>query len=76
MDASERGAMMLVCSVAIALIGFGLAELAVTLAADANHQIPVEVLPCVLKSLPVVAGVAILIKSRAIAQWLNDLLDG
>jgi hypothetical protein len=76
MDASERGALMLVCSIAISLIGFSLAELAVTLAVDFNSKIPVEVLPCALKSLPAVAGIVMLIKARAIAEWLNDLLDG
>jgi hypothetical protein len=76
MDASERGALMLVCSIAISLIGFSLAELAVTLTVDFNSQIPIEVLPCALKSLPAVAGIVILIRARAIAEWLNDLLDG
>ena len=76
MDASERGALMLVCSIAIALIGFSLAELALTLTADFNNLAVMAVLPCILKGLPAVVGVGMLIKARAIAEWLNDLLDG
>jgi hypothetical protein len=75
MDASERGAMMLVCSVAIGLIGTGLVEMALTLTLDHQNNLPVEILPCVLKSLPTVAGIVILIKARAIAEWVDSLFD-
>jgi len=34
-----------------------------------------EILPCVTKSLPLLAGVVMLIKSRALAEWLSDKLD-
>jgi hypothetical protein len=74
MDASERGAMMLVRFVAVALIGFSVAELALTFAIDS--KVPVTVPGCVLKSLPAVAGLFILIRARAIARWLADMLDG
>lgn len=75
MDASERGAMMLVRFVAVALIGFSLAEIALAFALVMHAHQPVGVLAWVGKSLPGVAGLAILIKARSLAQWLADWLD-
>ena len=74
MDASERGAMMLVRFVAVALILLSVAVIALAFAA--SRTIPVEVLPCVLKGLPGLAGLIMLVKARALAEWLDDLLDG
>ena len=73
MDASERGAMMLVRFVAISLIGFSVAELALTYALGTRIQVTTGA--WVLRSLPAAAGIVILIRARAIAQWLADLLD-
>ena len=64
---------MLVRFLAVALMCFSLAEVALAFAVQA--KIPVEVLPCVLKSLPAVVGVVMLIKARALAEWLANLLD-
>jgi len=75
MDASERGALMLVRFVALALIGFSLAELTLPFILAVGGKAPLEILPCLLRALPALAGVAILIKARAIAGWLDDLLD-
>ncbi len=74
MDASERGAMMLVRFVALALIGVSLVELALAFALES--KIPVEVLPCVLKSIPALIGLVMLVKARALAEWIAGLLDG
>jgi len=64
---------MLVRFIAIALIGFSLAELALTFAIE--QKVPVTVLPCLLKSLPALGGVIMLIRGRAIAEWMDNLLD-
>jgi len=32
-------------------------------------------LPCLLKSLPALGGVIMLIRGRAIAEWMDNLLD-
>jgi hypothetical protein len=82
MDAPERGAMMLVRFIAVALILFSVAEIAATVAVQAvpGHAAGAtstvgNVLSFGLKSLPGLAGIVILIKARAIAEWLADLLD-
>ena len=66
---------MLVRFIAIALIGWAVAELALYLAVAHHKDLPVEVVPCILKSLPMLAGVVVLIKARAIAEWVADKLD-
>jgi lipid-A-disaccharide synthase-like uncharacterized protein len=66
--------MMLVRFVAVSLIGVSLALLALAFAV--SSKVPVEVLPCVLKALPAVVGLIMLVKARAIAEWLDDILDG
>ena len=66
---------MLVRFIAIALIGWAVAELALYGAVCHHDNKPMEVLPCILKSLPFVAGAIVLIKSRAIAEWVADKLD-
>jgi len=66
---------MLVRFVAIALIGVSLTLLAEPLTYAAKNNAPVEILPCVLRSLPALAGLVMLIRARALAAWLDDLLD-
>ena len=66
---------MLVRFVAVALIGWATVELVLYVVICRHKAVPVEIFPCVLKSLPFLAGVAVLIKARAIAEWLADKLD-
>ena len=75
MDAPERGALMLVRFIGVALIGWAIAEIALYWAISSHNGKPLEVIPLVLKSLPFIAGVVVLIKSRAIAEWVSDFLD-
>ena len=75
MDPSERGALMLVRFVAAALMGWALAELALYLVVCHQKNVPAEILTCVVKSLPFLAGVVMLFKARALAEWLADKLD-
>ena len=37
--------------------------------------LPVELAPCLMKTIPAVFGLIILIKARAIAEWISDQLD-
>ena len=73
---------MLVRVIAIALVAWSLVEL--TLYWIYCHQnwfnshqknVPLEMLPCVERSLPLLAGVALLVKSRALAEWISNILD-
>jgi len=66
---------MLVRFIGATLIGWALAELALYLAVCSHKNVPVEVVPCAVKSLPLLDGVVMLIKSKALAEWLSDKLD-
>jgi hypothetical protein len=39
------------------------------------YFVPEDVLPILLNSIPFLAGVVILIKARAVANWISDKLD-
>jgi hypothetical protein len=75
MDSPERGALMLVRIIALALIGWAVAEIALHWVVCRRHNLPPEIIPLIVKSLPLLAGAVILIRSRAIAEWVSDRLD-
>ena len=75
MESPERGALMLVRFIAIALMGWAVAEFALYWVVCHHKNLPVEIFPCVVKSLPFFAGVVMLFKSRALAEWVSDKLD-
>ena len=75
MEANERGALMLVRFIAVALIGWATIDLVLYIVTCRHRVLPVEIFPCVLKSLPFCAGVLVLVKARVIAEWLADKLD-
>jgi hypothetical protein len=75
MDSPERGALMLVRILAAGLMGWALAELALYWALCQHKNVSMEMIPCAVKSLPLVAGTAMLVKSRALAEWISNLLD-
>ncbi len=75
MDAPDRGALMLVRFIALSLIGVAIVEIALYWVVSSSHNQPVEIFPCVLKSVPAVVGLVILIKAKAIAEWISNKLD-
>jgi hypothetical protein len=75
MDEPDRGALMLVRFIAVALIGVSVVEIALYWVVSSSRHIPMETLPCVLKSIPAVLGLVILIKARVIAEWISNKLD-
>ena len=75
MDAPERGALMLVRFTAATLIGWTVVELALYYAVRSHNHLPVELVPCAVRSVPLILGVVILIKSKSLAEWLSDKLD-
>jgi len=75
MEAPERGALMLVRFVAVALIGWSCIETGLYVLLCRHQGLPVEVLPCLFRSLPFLAGLVILIKARPIAVWVAEKLD-
>jgi hypothetical protein len=40
-----------------------------------RHPHPVSVITVILWSVPAVAGIAILIKAQAVADWISNILD-
>jgi hypothetical protein len=75
MDSPERGALMLVRFLAAALIGWTVLELVLYWVVCQHKNVPMEMVPCVVKFLPFLVGVVMLIKARALAEWLSDKLD-
>jgi hypothetical protein len=71
----ERGALMLVRVIAVAFIAWTLVELALYFAVSYHEQTPIKILPCAVKSIPLLLGIIILIKSKALAAWISELLD-
>ena len=77
MDAPERGALTLVRLIGVILILWTVFDLGLYWAMCANprHPVPVEVIPVVLKLIPSVFGIVVLIKAKAIAEWISNILD-
>jgi hypothetical protein len=75
MDAPDRGALMLVRFIAVSLICVTLTELTLYWVIAQHNHTSVGTFPCILKSIPAVAGIVMLIKARAIAEWISNKLD-
>jgi hypothetical protein len=75
MDAPNRGALMLVRFVAAALIGYAVVELALYWVISQHDHTPMKNFSCVLKSIPAALGIVVLIKARAIAEWISNKMD-
>lgn len=77
MESSERGALGLVRLVAGCLIVIGLLDVGLYLTqffASRNHP-TLSILRIVLESIPILIGIIIFIKAKAIAEWLSDLIQ-
>ena len=77
MDAPDRGALKLVWCIAASLFVIGLVEVGLDLVSCllANPPKPVQIFSLVLQSIPAVLGIVVLIKSRAIAEWISNKMD-
>ena len=77
MDAPERGALTLVRLIGVMWLVAVLLEVGLYLAEchAPKHPRPVELAPVLLRSLWAVPGIVILVKARAIAEWISDYLD-
>ena len=77
MDAPDRGALMLVRFIAVALIGMarGGTRCCIGVHCPAQPRAGENSSRACLKSIPAVAGVVILIKAKAIAEWISNKLD-
>ena len=77
MESSERGAKSLVRLVAACLIVVGLLDvgLYLTKCFAPGHREPVNFLIVLLDFTPGLLGIVMLIKSKAIANWLSDMIE-
>ena len=77
MDSSERSALTLVRLVGFALVCITLLDLGLYLVKCYNPKDPhpLQVLPLVWHTIPILAGIGIFIKARAIAEWVSNILD-
>jgi hypothetical protein len=87
MESSERGALSLVRLVAGCLIIFGLLDAGMSLTQylgpylQQQHHVPVQHSPSLnifrllADSIPIIAGIVIFIKAKAIAEWLSDMIQ-
>jgi hypothetical protein len=77
MESSQRGALSLVRLIAGCLMVVGLLDIGLYLAKcfTPNHHVPVNYLIVLLDFIPGFIGIVVLIKSKAIAEWLSDLIE-
>ena len=75
MDAPERGALMLVYFIAIGLIGLSVLELGLYAGECHVHHQPVQVFHAVLLFIPLVLGIVVLVRARAVAEWISNKFD-
>jgi hypothetical protein len=84
MESSQRGALPLVRLVAAGIILVGVLDGGLYLTQylmqfqhhDPNlHPAPLNILRLVLDSIPMIIGIVILIKSKAVAEWVADMIE-
>jgi hypothetical protein len=77
MEAPERGGLTLVRLVGVMLIVATILEMGLYLAKCfiPGHHLPVEVISVLIRLIPAVIGGVVLVKARAIADWIAELLD-
>jgi len=66
---------MLVRFVGIAIIGVSLLMAGLYVADNLVHHVAVGKVHCALLTVPLVLGIAMLVRSRAVAEWLSEKLD-
>ena len=81
MESSERGALNLVRLVAGCFFIFGLLDAGLCLTEYfmplVQHHAtgPLNILRLVLDSIPLIIGIVIFVKAKALAEWLSDMIQ-
>jgi hypothetical protein len=75
MDAPNRGALMFVRFVAAGFMGMSVVEIALDWAEFKFRQVPVNIPLAALWIILFLVGVVILIKARAVADWISEKLE-
>jgi hypothetical protein len=71
----ERGALNLVRIIAVAFLGAGVISVVLYYLECSAHHTPSRLLVGIWRAWPFLLGIIGLIKSKALASWLSDLLD-
>ena len=66
---------MLVYFIAIGLIGLSVLELGLYGGECHVHHQPVQVFHAVLLFIPLVLGIVVLVRARAVAEWISNKFD-
>lgn len=66
---------MLVRFIAVAFIGLGMIELALSWLEDYAHRAPMRAVDFLLPAVLLVVGIAGLFKAGSLAEWLSNKLD-
>ena len=77
MEAHERGGLTLVRLIGVMLVVATILELGLYWAkcSSPRHKVPVELIPVLLRLIPAALGIVVLVKARAIADWISNTLD-
>jgi hypothetical protein len=78
MESSQRGALQLVRLIAVCLMVLGLLDggLYFTQWLAPHHpRAPLNIVRVGLDSVPIILGIVVLIKSKALAEWLADMIQ-
>jgi hypothetical protein len=77
MEAHERGGLTLVRLIGVMLVVGTILELGLYWAKCSipSHKVPVELIPVLLRLIPAALGIVVLVKARAIADWISNTLD-
>jgi hypothetical protein len=75
MDEPPRGALILVCFSAAATMAVGALNLLLYLVEQHQHHLSPGIIHSVFLSLPIVLGLAILVRAKAVAEWISNIFD-
>ncbi|MGA2242434.1 MAG: hypothetical protein ABSH11_10425 [Verrucomicrobiota bacterium] len=75
MDEPPRGALILVYFSAAAVVGVSALELLLYLAEQYQHHLPPGIVHTTFLSLPIMLGFVILVRARAVAEWISNKFD-
>jgi len=66
---------MLVRFIGVSLLAVTMVNLALYWVVAQHNHTGMTIFPCLLKSIPAVIGVILLVKARAVAEWISDKMD-
>lgn len=77
MEAPPRGALTLVRLIGVLCVVITILELGLYWARCSipGHRQPVQLSPVLLRLIPAAAGLLLLARARAIAEWISNILD-